>query len=85
MKLYEKQKDWSGNRTFQGRKKKFEVTVCFAEVSLKKEEPYWYYTLIKKDEDLRYNSLWDNLNYSSQEECVEACEKKIDELTTKMR
>ncbi len=83
MKLYEKPKDWNGNRMFQGKKKKFEVTVYFVTVSLKSEESFWCYTLIKKDEELRYNSLCDNLNYSSQEECVEACEKKIDELTTK--
>lgn len=61
------------------------MTIYFAAVSLKKEEPYWYYTLIKKDEDFRYNSLWDKLNYSSQEECVEACEKKIGELTKSNR
>lgn len=83
MRLVEQKKDWNGNRTFKGQKKKYKVTVYFLTTSFREEDPFWYYTLIKDQEDYRYNSLWENLKYSTQEECITACEDKINELTKK--
>ena len=46
---------------------------------MNKENPFWYF-LLEKD-DYRYNSLWNDEKYDSQDRCVEAVENKIDELT----
>jgi len=56
------------------------VTVYFSTTSFREEDPFWYYILIKDQENYRYNSLWENLKYSNQEECITACEDKIESL-----
>ena len=45
---------------------------------MNKEKPFWYY-LLEKDE-YRYNSVWSDEKFESQDQCVEAAENKIDEL-----
>lgn len=79
MRLVDKSISFDSHRMFKGKYKKCDVTIYYSASSIKKEVPYWYYTLNKEDEDYRYNSLWENMRYSTQEECVAACESKIDE------
>ena len=81
MRLTEKKRNWSADRDFKGQKKKYEVTISLSA----REKPYWYYKLNKKDEKYSYNCLWENLKYNTQEECVSACEAKIDELVKQQK
>lgn len=79
MKLTDKTSAWDmGNKHFEGRKKKFNVSICYS--TRDKENPYWYYTVSRKEDDKRHNSLWSNERFNTKEECIEAAEKKIDEL-----
>lgn len=36
--------------------------------------------LFKTHRDIRYNSLWNGIKFKTQEECVNACQKYIDEV-----
>lgn len=79
MKLVDKTQIWDYGKTLEGRKKGYKVIIHYSNHPLKKEPPYWYFVLGK--DDYRYNSLWYGLKYESQEQCVEAAENKVDELT----
>ena len=72
MRLVDKTNRWDSHKTYVGRKKNYKVQIC---ETLNKN---WYYILDK--DDYGYNSLWDKLDYKTQEECVTAAEKKINEL-----
>ena len=37
-----------------------------------------YYFITEKEGKI-YNSAWDNLNFKTEKECIDACEKWIDE------
>lgn len=76
MRLVNKTACFDSQKTFKGKYKKCDVTVYYS----RNEVPYWYYIFNKKDEDCRFNSLWENMRYSTQDECVAACEAIIDEL-----
>lgn len=78
MRLIDKTKRWDCNKTLTGKKKNYKVTVCHSAHPLAGKS-FWYFLLDK--DDYRYNSLWDNLKYLSQDQCVEAVEDKINELT----
>lgn len=80
MKLREKNIRWDSGKTFVGKKKKYNVTVSYTPTDFTGKKDYWYFLIDKKDVNYAYNSLWDNLHYETQEECVVAVEKKIDEL-----
>ena len=81
MKLVDKTEKWSmGDKKLVGKKKKYIVTIHFSAKNLMNDSEYWWYSIFKEDINFAYNSLWDNLKYETQEECVEAAEKKIDEL-----
>lgn len=83
MRLVNKTTAWDmGNKRFEGKKKKFNVAVCYSMRSLygEKDNPYWYYVVDRKEDDKRHNSLWTNERFNTKEECIEAAEKKIDEL-----
>lgn len=80
MKLRDKTERWQNGKTYVGKKNKCDVTVSYVSTDFTEKKDYWYYMIDKKDIDYSYNSLWDNLHYETQEECVDAAEKKIDEL-----
>lgn len=81
MKLREKTTDrWQNGKTFIGKKNKYSVTVSYVPTDFIGKKDYWYFLIDKKDIDYAYNSLWDKLKYTSMEECIEACERKIEEL-----
>lgn len=75
MKLVNKTKRWDYGEMWVGRKKNYEVNINYSSHPLRKENPYWYYTLRKGN--YTYNSLWDELKYKSKEECINAVEEKL--------
>ena len=77
MRLTDKTEHWNYGKVLIGRKKKYEVRIEHAAHPIPKS-PYWYFVLSK--EEFRYNSLWDNIKFKTQEECVSAAEEKIEEL-----
>lgn len=81
MKLTDKTEKWSmGNKKLVGKKKKYDVIIHFSAKNQMNNSEYWWYSICKKDIDFIYNSLWDKLKFDTQEECVNAAERKIDEL-----
>lgn len=81
MRLVDKTVPFDSQKMFKGKYKKYDVTVYYS----RNEASYWYFTFNKKDEDCRFNSLWENMRYTTQEECVAACENKIDELVKQQK
>lgn len=65
---------------FKDKYKNYNITVYHCVPSKLEEDSYLYYTLYKEDEDYGYNSLWENLKYTTEDECVTAYGTKIDEL-----
>lgn len=62
------------NRLYRGKYKKFECKINYSS-----NNDGWYYCINSKDErDIRYNSLWDNTYFKTQEECISDCQKYID-------
>jgi len=80
MKLYNKTEPFQRGKTFTGKKKHFKVTISYAPVDFMNTKSYWYFLLDKDDDSYTYNSLWYNLKYDTQEECVNAAENKIEEI-----
>lgn len=81
MRLIDKTEKWSmGDKKLVGKKKKYTVNINFSAKNPINNKEHWWYSIFKEDINFTYNSLWDNLKYETQEECVEAAEKKIDEL-----
>ena len=60
--------------------KKYNVKISYVPSNFTGKTDYWYFLINKEDINYSYNSLWDNLYYKTQEECVDAVEKKIDSL-----
>lgn len=84
MRLTYKPERWShGNKIFVGKRKNYNVNIVFTRNTLTSEEPFWWFSLYKGM--FAYNSLWDDLKFETQEECVKACEQKIDELVRKQK
>lgn len=74
MKLSDKTEEFSmGNKTFKGKYKKCECNIYYS------RDGYWYYLCFNVEDTIRFNSLWDNLRYSTKEECHDACVKYIDD------
>ena len=78
MRLTDKTGQWDYGKSLEGRKKKYKVIINYSAHPMNKEKPFWYY-LLEKDE-YRYNSVWSDEKFESQDQCVEAAENKIDEL-----
>ena len=73
-------KDVSGrfdsSKFYKGKYKKFECHINYSS-----NYDSWYYCVSSNDErDIRYNSLWDEVDFKTQEDCVKACQKYIDEV-----
>ena len=56
-----------------GRKKGYKVTISYSDF-----RDYFYFTIEKGDEF--HNSIWADLTFDTEEECITACEKYIDSL-----
>lgn len=60
--------------------KKFECNINYSS-----NDDIWYYCISSNDEkDIRYNSLWNDIKFKTQEECVNACQKYIDEVIKRL-
>ena len=50
-------------------------------INFSSNDDIWYYYISSNDErDIRHNSLWNDIKFKTQEECVLACQKYIDEV-----
>lgn len=56
-----------------GRKKGYKAEVIYNSVYNR------FYFILKKD-SYTFNSLWENMEYTTGQECMDACEKYIDDL-----
>lgn len=61
-----------------GKKKGYKCKVIYNRVY-----KYWYYLIHKNDQTFSYNSVWDNINFQTQEECEISCENYVDEIIKK--
>lgn len=74
MRLKNVTRRFDNSKFYKGKYKKFE---CYINYSLNLDS--WYYHIDSNDErDIRYNSLWDEIEFKTQEDCVKACQKYID-------
>ena len=80
MRLTNKSGRWDTDETYVGKKKNCTVTIIFSHKNFMRNEEYWYFLINNKDKKISFNSLWENLRFKTKEECVAACESKIDEL-----
>ena len=82
MKLTEKTKLYSReNRHFTGRYKNHSVDINYVKYNplIENLMPYWYFSCTNTKTDYSYNSLFDKLDFKTQQECVDAVIKYIDE------
>lgn len=82
MKLTEKTELYSrGNKHLTGRYKNHSVDISYVEYSpfIENLTPYWYFSCTNTKTDDSYNSLCDKLKFKTQQECVDAVIKFIDE------
>lgn len=77
MRLIDKTERYSMyNRRFVGKYKKWACVVSYSAKNYTSEESFWYFTCSKEANS--YNSLWNELKYSSKEEAHDACVEYID-------
>lgn len=75
MRLKDITKRFSSDKFYRGKYKKFECHINYSS-----NLDSWYYHISSNDErDIRYNSLWDETEFKTQEDCIKACQKYIDE------
>ena len=82
MKLTEKTELYSkGNKHFTGRYKNHSVDISYIEYNPLIENliPYWYFSCTNIKIDDSYNSLCDKIKFTTQEGCVDAAIKYINE------
>lgn len=76
MRLKDVTRSFDSSKFYKGKYKKF---VCHVNYSSNNDS--WYYCIDSNDErDIRYNSLWNDIKFKTQEECVNACQKCIDKV-----
>ena len=76
MRLKDVTRRFDSSKFYKGKYKKFECRINYSS-----NYNSWYYCIDSKDErDIRHNSLWNNESFKTQEECVNACQKYIDEV-----
>lgn len=76
MRLKDVTKRFDSSKFYKGKYKKFECSINYSSNNKR-----WYYCISSNDErDIRYNSLWNDIKFKTQEECVNACQKYIDEV-----
>lgn len=75
MKLGNKKSErWSQDWRKVGRKKGYVAEICY------NSHYGTFFFILTKDGNV-FNSLWKEMKYASEEECLAACEKYIDELS----
>lgn len=85
MRLIDKTERYSVySRRFVGKYKKWDCDISYSSKSYTSEESFWYFVCRKEGNS--YNSLWNELKYSSKEEAHDACIEYInvhEKITTK--
>lgn len=80
MKLKDVTGRFDSSKFYKGKYKKFECNINYFS-----NDDIWYYCISSNDErDIRYNSLWNDIKFKTQEECVNACQKYIDEVIKRL-
>ena len=76
MRLKDITRRFDSSKFYKGKYRKFECRINYSSMHNR-----WYYCIDSKDErDIRYNSLWGNESFKTQEDCVEACQNYINEV-----
>lgn len=76
MRLKDVTERFGNSKFYKGKYKKFECRINYSS-----NLDCWYYCIDSNDErDIRYNSLWDEVNFKTQEECIKGCQAYIDEV-----
>ena len=65
MRLKDVTRRFDSSKFYKGKYKKFECHINYSS---------------NDERDIRYNSLWNGIKFKTQEECVNACQKYIDEV-----
>lgn len=65
MRLKDVSERFDSSKFYKGKYKKFECHINYSS---------------NDERDIRYNSLWNGIKFKTQEECVNACQKYIDEV-----
>lgn len=64
------------SKFYKGTYKKFECHINYSS-----NLDGWYYHINSNDErNIMYSSLWDEVKFKTQEDCIKACQKYIDEV-----
>ena len=82
MKLIEKTELYSrGNKHFTGRYKNHKIDIEYISYNpfVENLTHYWYFSCENLKTNNNYNSLCDKLKFKTQQECVDAATKYIDE------
>lgn len=70
---------FGNSKFYRSKYKKFECRIHYSS-----NLDCWYYCIDSKDErDIRYNSLWNEIEFKTQEDCVKGCQAYIDEVIIK--
>ncbi len=76
MRLKDVTPNYYASKLYKGKYKKFECYIHYLP-----NLDVWYYYLNSNDErNIRYGSLWDGIEFKTKEDCIEACQKYIDEV-----
>jgi hypothetical protein len=79
MRLKDVTPNYYTNKIYRGKYKKFECRINYSS-----NLDCWYYCINSKDErDIRYNSLWNEIEFKTQEDCIKGCQAYIDEVVIK--
>lgn len=76
MRLKDVTERFSNSKLYRGKYKKFECRISYSS-----NLDCWYYCIDSKDErDIIYNSLWNEIEFKTQEDCIKGCQAYIDEI-----
>lgn len=76
MRLKDVTPNYYTNKIYKGKYKKFERLISYLP-----NLDVWHYHLNSNDErNIMYSSLWDGIEFKTQEDCIKACQKYIDEV-----
>ena len=76
MRLKDVTERFGNSKFYRGKYKKFECRINYSS-----NLDCWYYCIDSKDErDIRYNSLWNEIEFKTQEDCIKGCQAYIDEV-----
>lgn len=79
MRLKDVTERFGNSKFYMGKYKKFECRINYSS-----NLDCWYYCINSKDErDIRYNSLWNEIEFKTQEDCIKGCQAYIDEVVIK--